>query len=246
MSGYVVSTPKVRGQCYSAEVPDTLDLAARARNAINALTRTVVPQRSFAVWQGMTLDSNPPHFAWPNWLSYKYLEAIPRMRQMCGDELNLDVEKAMMQAFLDRIGEHGLLYYPSISPDQPPDTAYALGCARMILAMAAWYDRDGDSVWLDLMRDMAHGLGRMAIRRWHYAYFPLESGYSPEGTWVFTQRGGGRAEHFPYTPPDEPAREQQGHEGTVKFEAGTAARALVRAYELTGDDQSLELAGDSL
>ena len=54
---------------------------------------------------------------------------------------------------------------------------------------------------------MAHGLDEIAIRRHGYAYYPLESGYAPDGTWSFTRRGGGRAEYFPYTPPDEPARE---------------------------------------
>ena len=238
-----VAIPHVSGERKTARVPDTLDMAERAEYALNALTRAVVPQRWYSVWQGMNLDSSPPYFSWPNWLSYKYLEAMPRMRQMSGSDLNLDVEQAMMQTFVDHIGKYGLLYYPAVSPDQPPNTSYALGCGRMMLAMAAWYERDGNSMWLDLLRDMAHGLEKMAIERWHYSYFPLESGFAPDGTWHFTQRGGGRAEFFPYTPPDEPAREQQGHEGTVKFEAGTVARALVRTYGLTGDERSLELAG---
>jgi DUF1680 family protein len=234
--------PAVKGESYQAEVPDTLDLAERARYAINVLTRAVVPQRAYAVWQGMNIDANPPHFAWPNWLTYKWVEALPRMREMCGEDLNLDVELAMMQALVDRIGKQGLLYYPSISPDQPPNTAYPVGCGRMILAMAAWYERDGDPEWLSLIADMAHGLGEIAIRRYDYAYYPLESGYSPDGTWAFTQRGGGRAEYFPYTPPDEPSREQQGHEGTVKFDIGTPIRGLVKAYQLTGDESVLDTA----
>jgi len=239
---FVVSTPHVRGRRYSAEVPDTFDLADRARLAINVLTRALVPQRSHAAWHEMNIDRNPPCFKWANWLTYKWIEALARMRTMSGHEQNLDVEQAMMQAFVDRIGPHGLLYYPSLSPDQPPNTAYAVGCGRMMLAMAAWHDRDGDPRWLDLMKNMARGLDRMAIRRFHYAYFPLESGYAADGSWAFTRRGGGRAEYFPYTPPDEPAREQQGHEGTVKFEAGTVIRGLVRTYEMTGDESCLDLA----
>jgi hypothetical protein len=240
--GFTIRTPTVKGTRSSAEVPDTLDLAERARCAVNVLTRAVVPQRSYAVWHEMRFDPNPPYFRWANWLTYKWLEALPRMRAMSGSEQNLDVERSMMEAFLERIGPHGLLYYPAMSPDQPPETAYAVGCARMILAMAAWHEREPDPVWPLLIGNMARGLDRMAVRRFHYAYFPLESGYSTDGSWSFTRRGGGRAEFFPYTPPDEPAREQQGHEGTVKFEAGTAIRALVRAYRLTGDETSLDLA----
>ena len=76
----------------------------------------VVPARSYAVWQGMNVDANPPHFAWPNWLTYKWVEALPLMRAMCGDDANLDVEQAMMQALVDRIWRKGLLYYPPVSP----------------------------------------------------------------------------------------------------------------------------------
>ena len=239
---YAVRMPEVKGECYSAQAPDTLDLAERARFAINVLTRAVVPARSYAVWQGMNVDANPPHFAWPNWLTYKWVEALPLMRLMCGDDANLDVELAMMQALVDRIGEKGLLYYPPISPDQPPNTSYPVGCGRMMLAMAAWYERDGDPEWLKLISAMAHGLDDIAIRRYNYAYYPLESGYAPDGTWSFTRRGGGRAEYFPYTPPDEPAREQQGHEGTVKFDMATPIRGLVKTYHLTRDEKSLEAA----
>ena len=221
--------------------PKTLDLAAQARQAINVLTRAVVPQQSYAVWQCMALHTNPPYFAWPNWLTSKWLEALPRMRRMTGDDRNLDVEAEMMQACLTQIGPDGLLYYPATSPDVPPGTAYPMVCARMILAMAAWHERDGNAEWVERIRAMAGGLAAIAIRRGHYAYYPVESGYAG-GTWSYTQRGGGRTEHFPYSPPDEPSREQQGHEGTVKFDVAVPVRALVRAFRITGDEALLDAA----
>ena len=79
---YAVRLPEVNGERYSTQAPDTLDLAAHAY-AINVLTRAVVPARSYAVWQNMKVDANPPHFAWPNWLTYKWAEALPLMRAMC-------------------------------------------------------------------------------------------------------------------------------------------------------------------
>jgi Beta-L-arabinofuranosidase, GH127 len=147
----------------------------------------------------------------------------------------------MMQAVMDRIGQDGLAYYPPVSPDHPANTVCAWACGRIILAMADRYDRDGNPIWIDRIRKMAQGLDRIAIRRHHYAYYPLESGYSPDGTWKFTARGKGRAEFFPYTAPDEPAREQQGHEGSVKFDMAVAVRGLIKAYQLTREEQFLEI-----
>jgi hypothetical protein len=111
-----------------------------------------------------------------------------------------------------------------------------------MLTMAAWHERDGNAAWPELIREMGHGLDEIAIRRHDYAYYPLESGYSTRGEWTFTRRGAGRCEFFPYTPPEEPAREQAGHEGTVKFDMAVPIRGLVKCYHLTGDERALDVA----
>src|SRR5262245_55380660 len=51
-------TIRPRGERYSAEVPDTLDLADHARLAINAMTH-LRPEAAYALTQGFIL-SNPP------------------------------------------------------------------------------------------------------------------------------------------------------------------------------------------
>jgi DUF1680 family protein len=238
-----VSVPPAIGHRYMAEIPDTLDLAERARSAINVLTRAIAPEPwYYASFQVMELGTNPPHFAWPNWLNYKWLEALARMRLMSGDELNLDIEHAMMQSLVDRIGSLGLLYHPPTSPCHPPDAASPFASGRMMLTMAAWHERDGDPAWLELIREMGHGLDEIAIRRHDYAYYPLESGYTAQGDWIFTRRGAGRPDFFPYTPPEEPAREQAGHEGTVKFDVAVPIRGLVKGYQLTGDERAIDAA----
>ena len=240
---HTVSPPLVQGYRRKVEVPDTLDLAERARCAINVLTRAIAPESFYySNWQLMDVGTNPPHFSWPNWLNYKWLEALTRMRAMCGDELNLHVEQAMMQSLVDRIGPRGLLYHPPTSPDHPPDAASPFACGRMMLTMAAWHERDGDPAWRDLIREMGHGLDEIVIRRYDYAYYPLESGYSARGEWTFTRRGAGRRDFFPYTPPEEPAREQAGHEGTVKFDMAVPIRGLVKSCQLTGDERALDVA----
>ena len=49
-ASYAVLMPEVKGERYSVQAPDILDLAERARHAINVLTRAIVPARSYAVW----------------------------------------------------------------------------------------------------------------------------------------------------------------------------------------------------
>ena len=237
----------ISGSRYQARVPDTLDLADRARLAINAMTRCVLPEARYAYWQQMDLSHNPPHFRVLNWVA-KWLEAVPRMRVMCGDELNLDAEQGMMQAYVANLGEDGLVYYPGTTPpiDLKANASSPLNCARLMLAMIAWYERDGNPEWKQRIHGLARGLERIAIRRSHrrfkFAYYPLEACYSKDGSWTFTDRP--QAIQFPYVPPDLPGREQQGLEGTAKFECGTVIRALVRAYHLLGDESMIGLAGE--
>ena len=88
---------------------------------------------------------------------------------------------------------------------------------------------------------MAHGLDEIAIRRPGYAYYPLESGYAPDGAWSFTRRGAG-APSTSRIRLRTSRREQQGHEGAVKFDMATPIRGLVKAYHLTRDERSLEIA----
>jgi hypothetical protein len=235
----------ISGKRYQARVPDTLDLADRARRAINALTRCVIPEACYAYWQQMDLSHNPPHFRVCDWVA-KWIEALPRMRTMCGDELNLDVEQAMRDAFVGQIGQDGLIWYPGSTPpsDLAPDSSSPLNCARLMLAMIAWHDRDGNPEWEQKIRGLARGLDKIAIRRKHrdysFAYFPLESTWHKSGRWTIGNRP--LANQFPYFPPDLPGRDQQGVEGNGKFECGTVVRALVRAYHLCGDEFMIALA----
>lgn len=245
-----IARPEVKGERYQAIVPDTLDLADHARAAINVMTRAVIPEIHYAYWQAMRLATNPPAFTVPDWITGKWMESLPYMRKICGDDLNLDVEQAMMQTFVDHIGRDGLLWSPRDLPlgGYMPNTVNPLQCVRFMLAMNAWYERDGDDRWKRRICEMARGLDKLAIRRQscgrRYAFFPpnMEASYAADGTWVPAEVVYTSVRLFPYTPVDEPTREQQGREGCVKFESGTAIRALVKGYEFDGDDIVLDLA----
>ena len=90
----------VDGRRYQAEIPDTLDLAERAELAIQYLTNAVDPEHDYET------DPGVGGF----FLTVKYLEALPLMREMSGSEYNLDVESKMMDSFVSNIDDDGLLF----------------------------------------------------------------------------------------------------------------------------------------
>src|SRR5437867_300713 len=78
---------KPRGQFYQATVPDTLDLAERARLSVNVLTHNVDPQWWYYVFQGFDftptgIGPDPRYHA--NNITAKNLRALPWLRTMCG------------------------------------------------------------------------------------------------------------------------------------------------------------------
>ena len=71
------------------------------------------------------------------------------------------------------------------------------------------------------------------------AFYPPESSLQPDGDWHWTLRGDPM---YAYHPPDEPRFDQQGAEGSIKFEQAPSYRALAKYYELTGDERAMEVA----
>ena len=221
-----------------------LDLAARARLSVNALVSSFKPEQCYAVTQTFQFDALPPFDASPNWMPVKFLRALPLVRRACGSDDRLDVERAAMEAVVAQIGEDDQLYFP-ISADGPPgDTAYPAMSGLAVLALLEWHDRDGDERWRDCAARLVNGLKRAAVDRGDYAFVPPECGRGRDGAWHWTLRGQGWPPgYIPYAPPQEPVAEQQGWEGAVKWEQSYVIKAMVRWYELTGDEAALDHAG---
>lgn len=214
--------------------PETLDLAARAELALHALTGALDPERDFEIYFRVYFR-NPPRMqhemtGLPT-NNPKFAESLPMMRVMCGSDLNLDVEVAMMKVLLSNIAEDGL-YYARARPDRPwhgatEDFANVYGNARVLLAMLAWYQRDGDPAWLPRMKALTDGLNRIAVRKGDYAFFPLS----------------GVGEDFSYPRSGWPHTNQPSYAHPTMLYHGGEIRALARYAEVTGDERALELAG---
>ena len=205
------------GERYESFVPDTLDLADRARIALEVLTKNPDPGMDYAGYQSYNFDSNPSYLEWPPGCMEKYIEAMPLMRIMCGSDLNLDVDRNMINSI------HG-------GP-------------RVMQAYMYRYACDNDSEWLERAAKIVDDLKDAALYRADYAYYPLESNFNKEtGEWEYTDREEreGRG-YLDYYPPDQPTREQQGIEGHVKREMTDVVMSLSRWIDIKHDKKSFLL-----
>jgi hypothetical protein len=108
--------PPYRGQRYMDNVPDTLDLAKRAKLAINALTSITDPSMDFEVFWFGNFYRNPPvlmhDFNDRVQLAKGLQEALPLLRSLTGSSLNDQVDPVWVTTLLKSIGPDGLIYIP--------------------------------------------------------------------------------------------------------------------------------------
>jgi hypothetical protein len=240
---YEASSPEnlmPKGQWYEANVPDTLDLAERAKLSVHVLTSNVDPNVFYAVYQVYNILTAPDKPAGLTWnITSKNARTLPLMRVMCGSSENLKIESEMMRALLSQVAEDGLMYHPYGGEGVPSDSVYPVVQGAMALGILNWYQRDGNPEWLTCYEKMCAGLRKCVIQIENRAYYPPECGYQRDGTWKWTTRG---AATIPYTPPAEPNLDQQGLEGAVKWEQAHPMRVLANDYKMNGNKDSLDVA----
>ncbi|MBI4587175.1 MAG: hypothetical protein HY717_24445 [Planctomycetes bacterium] len=176
-----VETPK--GKSYEAAVPDTLDLADRARLGINCLTGALDPDYGYELYFIVQFKANPPFMVHeasglPT-NNPKFAESMPMMRLMSGSDQNLDIERGMLERTLALVHTDGLYYAPIIGRPwhqtwhkADEDFANVYGNARQLLAFLAWYQYDGNPMWLEYAKGIVSGLKRIARIEGDKAYFP--------------------------------------------------------------------------
>jgi len=175
--------PRPTGTSYEATVPDTLDLAERAALGVNCLTGALDPQYGFELYFVVQFTANPPYMhheasGLPT-NNPKFAESLPMMRVMSGSAQHLDIERAMMARTLALIAADGLYYAPVISRPwhqtwhrADEDFANVYGNGRLLLALLAWYQYDGNPLWKEYARGIVAGLRKIARFDKDMAYFP--------------------------------------------------------------------------
>ena len=233
--------PEYRGELYEATVPDTLDIAERARLALNALTETTDPEADYEVYWIVVFRSNPPHMfhsCWQSTATGKFMMATSFMRLMTGSEQNLHVDRRWMEVALKSQGPDGLNYVPLVgrpwafvwSPVEPEEAKRrsefkdqllsAMGNSTMLSIMSHFAKRDGSAIWRQALRRAVDGMINLAVDAGELAYF-----------WP----------SFCFSVKDQPDYAQM---PTDPFEAETsiAPHGLVHAYQVLGYEPALTMA----
>jgi hypothetical protein len=239
------------GERYETVAPDTLDLAERARMAINGLLGICDPNMDFMPYGVFHLDCRRPHLAhWAsadNTCGTKILESIPLLRLMSGSEQHLDLEAGMRDAFMSRIRDGH--FWDVVDPRRPwrniyndsekrygkgkdEDFSVPIATARMMRTILVYRQLTGDKAFDKLAAEMSAALCRIAVVKDDYAYYPEKGGWC-EPT-AYPQSG--------YLNFDEAQCDQEGAEGSILCYQGSQIYAVSHWYKLTGDERALELA----
>ncbi len=241
--------PRIAGERYEAQVPDTLDLADRAAAAINGI--------------GGAIDTDMDHQMW-FWIRYAYKNpfmkhhgadptcdallspTLPMLRTMSGSRERMDQEVGLMRHLLRDTSPDDGLYYNVYRPERhwhssygkegspliTEDFAVTVANAFLLHAMMLWKGLDGDPAWDKRISTMVDGLISIAEFRGDYAYYP-DGGFSevcgyPRSGWRHT---------------DEPLTDDNNAEGSITSYYGDIIRVLPAWYLESGDERALDLAG---
>jgi hypothetical protein len=167
----LAAMPPVRGQRYSAVVPDTFDLMARAVLALHAMTSCVDPAADFAPYDQMFLWSNPPILRSTTMANGKYMEAANLLRHLTGNDLNQHVDQSWRTIFLQSIGD-----YPW----------WGIDGGRILAWLGDNYRFEGDPCWKALAARAVQRLSGEMVFEEDFAYHPGETSGMPTGwdaTW---------------------------------------------------------------
>ena len=246
------------GDRYEAEVPATLDLAARAELAIGVMIE------------------NPEKMIGGGACLAKMFESLPLLRTMSGSELNLDLENEYLQTMiLSQIEADGLHYvgrdsFPIKFDDYSdagktyPNGPFAciLSTGRLMQSLNYYHQMTGDPAWIESLKGMAEGLGKITLVNDDYAYYPsaavyYEPGkrfqepyaYLLNGGWQNTDEPKGLLLEAPYhTEPDHrDGGFNDGHWYDGRFGVHMYHSAPIEGFlmwhRLSGDPEALEMAG---
>lgn len=150
-------TPK--GQYYEADIPDTLDLAERAKLAVIGLCDFLNPKQNYAPFGQAYFNTQNAYMTQingspgqPNW--GKITEAIIVTRLMSGSKERLDIQQKMMEGMINHI--------------QPDGTTPA---ARVMMSLMSLYQQNNDPSVRSLIDKYAQSFISKANIENDYAFY---------------------------------------------------------------------------
>jgi hypothetical protein len=238
----------VSGHSYEAEVPDTFELADRARIALSGMLGVIDPvlMQQYGLARIAARHPRLNHWSADVPLDPKFGESLAMMRLVTGSALHEDLERSFRREMLSRIDDG--LYWDRHDARRPwrkvynnsaelygeakdVDLSNVWGVARMMRALTAWSGVYGCDVseWNDAM---AAGLRRIAVDRNDYSYYPHKGG--PNDGFVYMRSG--------WVDVEEADRDRIGPEGSVTCFQGHQIYAAAQWHRRSGNAQAAELA----
>ncbi|MDO8685037.1 MAG: hypothetical protein Q7J78_00025, partial [Clostridiales bacterium] len=106
--------PCYEGDRYQVIVPDTYNIYERAKAVQNVLTRAVDPDFDHQMYFRVEFARNPAimKHGSDDICQTKYMQALPLIRLITGDESHTEVDRAWFEASLKQLGPDGLNYLP--------------------------------------------------------------------------------------------------------------------------------------
>ena len=244
MNAPVKGESRLRGEYFESEVPDTLDLAERARLAVNAITGSADPLNNFEVFQCAHMDQQPANFNHNHGgpCIPKAIDVIPMMRRMSGSKQNEDFDMKIVDSMLRDVDQNGLWW---MRQEGRPwrkrfgkDVFWPFPQGRLIVGLLAWHDFDQNPEWLPIIETLVGGLHRVAGQNEQWAWF--ENSHTPRIEMAAYAESYDTSNALPgdrerQVEPREPA-------GVDMQVNGNPLRALAQWYALTGDENSRNLA----
>jgi len=232
-----VTIPEYPGKYYEAMVPATLDLAERARLAVNGLTETLDPDNGYELYWIVDLLAKKPsmYHTIDDHVQAKFFQALPLVRTASGSMQNMDIEQGQMQAYLDMQGEDGLIYIPlkgrpwglPAAPNPWVGLDFMPGgehwCSlvmsgRVLGAFCIYALKDPQGSWKDAANKLVEGIKKVTIVEDDIAYLFLNC--------------------------TEPGKKvEKPKERPVGFRAGAngwVAQGLIQCYRALGNRDALE------
>jgi hypothetical protein len=238
---------------YTATVPQTLDLAERARAALNALTEIIADNPSHQPYQKSDYYRNPQVFSNEpggyvfidgNEMWGKAAEALLEMRLMSGSQQGADLDEKTFRGMVNCIEGDNLLYsyVKKVEGDrlvEMEDFADLVSGGRAMLALIGKFQLDGNPEWLKFVERLAKGYGDHAIYREDYAYYP--DGHV--GGAISRPRSGWKSDAEPIGTSLYASKDWYECASNVLFTYGGIVQGLCQWSDLSGDQESLRLAG---
>ena len=221
-------------------LPDTLNLAERAALAINAMASLRDERLAGLMYFTARYDEDPPTAYHDPW-DYgdgtgRYVDALVLAHVMTGSEQALDVAQEMGESLIAWQGDNGLSWWPEAPETLPgltndmkqlrdwkPDERVAeIGMTQRgtLMGLTSLYLLTGDERYRRHAQALVDGLKQVALGNSGYRFMP-EIAYR-QGGWRHTS--------------------ESVSDGTSEWNAATVLQ-LLRFYEATGYEASLDLAG---